>query len=308
MGPPVPFPPDVHAWLLNTFRTCNERVSSVLTRVPTTYETTLDMTFIEHFATISAPVQFPSRWTVQISTHFLGGGRHFGPDGPRWEIADIGFLVLFRQGGKLIRSKVALLQSKRLYPDEIEWEEDNPVDYWYGFGRLYQPDEDWAAVTAPRSFSFTPQSRYKALVTGVQQYEAIAQYEQRRNVPVYYMLYHPWRVPHTMTYPLTAERTVGGSCDVGCRVVPAQDLRAAMRNKAAGQSPAYDELRRTLGGTFAAPENQGGWRLEHFVVDLLLDCQAGYLADSSNDGGLNYIFNRRSGPISAALAVTIDAP
>jgi hypothetical protein len=51
-----------------------------------------------------------------------------------------------------------------------------------------------------------------------------------------------------------------------------------------------------------------GWRLEHFVIDLVLDCQAGHIAASRDDGGLNYIFNRRTGPISAALAVTIDAP
>jgi len=48
--------------------------------------------------------------------------------------------------------------------------------------------------------------------------------------------------------------------------------------------------------------------LEHFVVDLVLECEAGYIASSPDDGGLNYIFNRRTGPISAALALTIDAP
>jgi hypothetical protein len=50
------------------------------------------------------------------------------------------------------------------------------------------------------------------------------------------------------------------------------------------------------------------WRLEHFVVDLLLGCETGYIANSPNDSGLNYIFNRRTAPISAALALTIDAP
>jgi hypothetical protein len=48
--------------------------------------------------------------------------------------------------------------------------------------------------------------------------------------------------------------------------------------------------------------------LEHFVVDLLLNCETGYIARSPSDGGLNYIFNRRSGPISAAITLTIDAP
>lgn len=177
VAPPVPIPTDVQTWLRGTFRSCNERVSSVMTRVPTTHETALDMAFIEHFTSMAAPVQFPSGWMVEVSTHFLGGGRHFGdwPELPRrWEIADIGFLVLFRQNGKLIRSKVALLQSKRLYPDELEWDEDNPLDYAIGFGRLFRPDDDWATVVAPHHFTFTEHSRYKALMTGVQQYKAIA--------------------------------------------------------------------------------------------------------------------------------------
>jgi hypothetical protein len=34
----------------------------------------------------------------------------------------------------LLRSTVALFQSKRLHPDEQEWEEDIPLDYMLGFG------------------------------------------------------------------------------------------------------------------------------------------------------------------------------
>ena len=59
---------------------------------------------------------------------------------------------------------------------ELEWDEDNPLDYVAGFGRLFRRDDDWAEVIAPRPFSFTPQSRYKALVTSVLQYETIASY------------------------------------------------------------------------------------------------------------------------------------
>lgn len=59
---------------------------------------------------------------------------------------------------------------------------------------------------------------------------------------------------------------------------------------------------------FTAAQSQAGWRLEESVVHPLLECETGYIADGPNDNGLNYIFNRRSGPISAALAVTLDAP
>jgi hypothetical protein len=36
---------------------------------------------------------------------------------------------MFRRKGKLYKSKSALLQSKRLYPNEQPFEEDEPVDY-----------------------------------------------------------------------------------------------------------------------------------------------------------------------------------
>ena len=75
------------------------------------------------------PVTTSSGWTVNIATHFLVRGRHFAewPGQRRWEIADIGVRILFRRGGTLLRSKVALLQSKRLYAYEIDWDEGNPV-------------------------------------------------------------------------------------------------------------------------------------------------------------------------------------
>jgi hypothetical protein len=72
------------------------------------------------------PRTLTSGWTVRIATHYLGGGRHYGEWNGwerRWEVADIGVLVMFREAGKLRRTKVALLQSKRLYPDEQEFEE-----------------------------------------------------------------------------------------------------------------------------------------------------------------------------------------
>ena len=46
-----------------------------------------------------------------------------------------------------------------------------------------------------------------------------------------------------------------------------------------------------------------------FVVDLLLGCRVGYVAeDLLRDEGLERVFYRRTGPIAAAIAVTIDAP
>lgn len=301
----------MQAWLTRAFAQCNERVSERLSRLPTTHEVSLDMSFIEHFSNVPSPTVLPSGWLVQLSTHFLGGGRHFGdwPDWPRrWEIADIGFLVQFRRGGKLIRSKVALLQSKRLYPDELEWDEDSPLDYVTGFSRLMRDDEDWAVVTEPRRFVFSDKSRYQALMVGHTQYEAIAKYEARNNIPVYYLLYHPRQVPSETILPLSSEYVGGTDCPAGCRVVPAQDLRTVLRSRQAGEVPAYGDLTSHLRLPHSGAEHQAGWRLEHFVVGLLLECETGYIANSRFDQGLQYIFTRRTGPISAAISLTLDAP
>lgn len=200
---------------------------------------------------------------------------------------------LFRQAGKLIRSKVALLQSKRLYPDELEWDEETPLNYMRGFGRLFQPDEDWADVTAPRQFNFSEHSRYKALVTGLGQYKAITEYEKRNSIPVYYLLYNPTRIPSTVVLPISPQVRTSHACEVGCRVVPASQLRAAIAGKPEGSSPAYRDLTTSLPAPFDNQAHCSGWRLEHFVVNLLLECDVGYIANSPSDGGLNYIFNRR---------------
>jgi hypothetical protein len=74
---------------------------------------------------------FPSMTTTTTiliqPVHGIGSGplRHWRS----WEVADIGVLVMFRRKGKLYKSKSALLQSKRLYPNEQPFEEDEPVDY-----------------------------------------------------------------------------------------------------------------------------------------------------------------------------------
>ncbi len=81
-----------------------------------------------------------------------------------WEIADIGILVIFRGKATILATKIALLQSKRLYPDEIENAVDmHPVDYMVGFGRLLKSDSEYRSHVKPRTFHFSPGSKYRAL-------------------------------------------------------------------------------------------------------------------------------------------------
>jgi hypothetical protein len=53
------------------------------------------------------------------------------------------------------------LQSKRLYPVEQHFNEDQPLDYFRGIGRLLEEDPTFAKVVEPRRFSFTEASIYR---------------------------------------------------------------------------------------------------------------------------------------------------
>ncbi len=303
MADSVVVPGDVREWVRSIFAACNREVAAKISRVPMAHETSLDLTLIERLSHFGSPVRFPSEWLVRIETHYLGGGRHFGA----WEIADVGLLVVFRRGGRVVRTKVALLQSKRLYPDEEGFNEDQAVDYILGFARLMQGDESFLRVSEPRQFSFSGSSRYKAFRVGDRQVEAIRQYEERYGIPVHYLFYHPLTLPYTQVVPLMATATMSKDCEAGCRVLAARIVNDTVGKFEKGYSPAFDDLRSIP--TEATQEGRWpGWRLEEFVVDRVMDCRDGYLAAGLNDEGLMVVFNQRSGPIAAAVAITFDIP
>jgi hypothetical protein len=215
--------------------------------------------------------------------------------------------VIFRRAGRLIRSKIALLQAKRLYPIEQSFSEDQPRDYQVGFARLFESDESFARVTKPRRFTFTAASAYKALQVSEAQYKAISAYENKFSIPVHYLFYNPLRIPSSVVVPISGPAELPAS-DVGCRIVPAATLRKVLRRKKKGYSPTYGDLANFLPAPFTTAPNTGGWRFEDFVADLLIECREGYVAENQNDPGLFRVFNLRQGPIAAAVSITFDAP
>jgi hypothetical protein len=46
----------------------------------------------------------------------------------------------------------------------------------------------------------------------------------------------------------------------------------------------------------------------NFVADMVVTCKEGYVVTEQNDEALLGVFFGRSGPISAAVSVTVDAP
>ena len=295
-------PRGVRTWLRAVFRDVNDKLSVRVSTIPTAHEPTLDMAFVDALNGRAYPASIPGGWTIRLDTHYLGGLRHW----QQWEIADIGVLIMFRKHGKLIGSKTALLQSKRLYPQEQALDEDEIDDYVIGFARLYK-DTIGSAILQPRTFSLTKQSAYRALSVDDEQYKAIEAYETSTKVPVFYLLYNPWTLPWSVTLPIVGSPKKPSSKSVGTRVVPAARMRGALTGRPAGYHPTYDNL-----ASNAPPEfrdaHTGGWRLEHFIVDRLLSCKDGHRNPSmSIDAGLERVFYRRSGPIAAALSITIDS-
>jgi hypothetical protein len=297
-------PPDVTSWLRSVFGKCNAAVSHQLSSVPFTHEPALDQLLISELNKAAVPTRLDSDWTVYIDTHFLGGRAMFY----NWEIADIGLLAIFRDRGRIARVKVALLQSKRLYAEEQKQLDDLKPIYKLGFSHLLAGKPAFARVVRERSFHLTESCRYAELSRDSEQFKRIADYEAAKSIPVYYLLYNPASLPTTISLPSEAAVRRSSRPRVGARVIDSPSVRRICEQLREGQSPSYNLLADNLAAPFRARKNRCGWRFEHFVVDLFLDCHVGYRAAVKNDDNLYSVFFQRSGPISAAIAVTIDSP
>jgi hypothetical protein len=296
-------PTEVQELIRGIFRDCNSKVSGKLSRIPNIHETSLDHTFIEHFTHFCRPIPTPSEWTVRLDCHFIGGGRHY----EKWEVADFGILMVFRHRGQVVRSKVALLQSKRLYPNEVT-PESNPLGDRLGFNYLFMSEDRWKAVAEPRVFTFSERSSYRALEVADEQYEAIEKYERRHKIPVQYLLYNPVVVPWSMAFPITAPEAPIPECNAGCRVVPSVAMREMVKRLNTERPPTYGQVTGELGEAFSAGPDVGGWRVERYVADLMLTCQSGLVDDSEKFDHISHIFSQKVAPISAAIVITMDMP
>jgi hypothetical protein len=271
-----------------------------MSQAPSTYEEALDMALVAALAPKSVPLRVDPGWILRLQTHFLGGRRHHY----NWEIADLAIIILFRVAGTTRRTKVVLLQSKRLYPIEQDYDELDLSDYMVGIGRLAIPDDPWAEIVAGKTLTFSPTSEYRALKKDDRQYTNIADYEIAHAVPVHYLLYNPRNVPHQVRTPIDGPIDVGGTCTAGARVFRSSQLRHI------GESLTrftFADVQASLTDS-PSPGTPAGWRLGDFVADLAVECHEGYHAASPEEPGLQRIFSLRAGPISSAVSIVIDAP
>ena len=109
-------PLEIKEFLRKHFANCNQQLAHDLSLFPGIREESLDNNFISYFSRIPGPIKFDPNWTLRIDAHFIGGTSQFDT----WEVADIGLMIIFRKNGKIIRSKMVFLQSKKLYGDLVK--------------------------------------------------------------------------------------------------------------------------------------------------------------------------------------------
>lgn len=298
-------PADVIEFVRAAFAEVNAKVTLLLSRQPSIHEEGLDFHLVSSLDEIGPRLLPTSGAAVEIETHWLGGRRHFG----RWEIADIAVVVVVRQSGRLVARKIALLQSKRLYSREVPIQTRDRSDYEIGIGRLIDRTESTVPLFQRRQFSFSNDCVYGALTAGSEQVERIERYFAERNVPVYYTLYNPSRIPLSAAVPRLTTEPEDVSIELGCRVLTAQEAHTVLASLPVGKPPTFSELVREassgLSRDLYAPH---GWRLETFVADEMLQCREGRLFEDTQDPDLESLLYARSAPIAAAVVVNIDLP
>lgn len=296
----IEIPDDVTEHVKRLFATCNDSVTSDISTFPAIYEEALDSSLVAHFSRNQMPVKLPSDWIVRISAHFIGGGRHYGT----WEVADIGLMMVFRSKGKVFRSKLVFLQSKKLYANTLIYREDHPYVRRFGLGRMLVTDEEHHELIEDKLLAFKTNSRYKAFKKNNEQQEAMGYFERRWDMDLHYLFYNPCEIPWAVKMPSESPLEIKSNA-IGCRIVKKKDLDRALDSFPENYSPSYADLEKKVCSD-SEVSTTAGWRIEDFVADLMLQCKEGIIDDSPNYESLTVIMNQRGRPISAAVSITFD--
>lgn len=237
------------------FSIANDKVTATMHDHPSMHEETLDHLMVMEL-TASPPAFFAAeRIGLSIESHWLGSRWMYG----RWEIADIAFFVTLRQGGRQQMRKVALLQTKRLYSNEIDVTALDEADMRIGIGRLVDRSDPLFPLSAQRCFRFDGSSLYGALEADSEQIARIDAYTQEQGIQVYYGLYNPPILPISTAYP-AQHPIISSPNELGCRIMPAEDVHRICQSIKA-RRPSFTDL--TLGKPIdqGDAESSHGWRL-----------------------------------------------
>jgi hypothetical protein len=297
-------PEDVIEFTRTIFDKANTKATRALARQPSAHEEMLDF---QVFAALDevGPCILESGIAVDIDTHWLGGRRHY--DG-RWEIADIGIVIVLRRAGRMLWRKVALLQSKRLYSREIPVVEMELADYRIGIGRLVDRTEDIPTRTEARRFKFDHECVYGAMAASSSQVKVIDAYIAKHNIPVYYSLYNPPTMPFEGTTPRPISSPSTSENHLGCRVLTSTQVHTVLSNLPVGRTPRFVEMIREAPAASTDPYDIHGWRFETFVADEVMRCREGRLFERADDADLYALLYERTAPIASLIQISIDMP
>jgi hypothetical protein len=297
--PGLNLPVKVIEFLMDLLSECNRRISFQLATFPNAHEEALDLMFISHFASMQGAIRFGSHWTVRIDAHYIGGGRHYRT----WEVADIGLMAIFRRGGKIQRSKLTFLQSKKLYASPLKLQEFDPY-HRMGMGRLLVTEEEHDELVQSKLLSYSEKSRYRALQLGSEQQRAMQEFSERFGVGIHYLLYNPSVIPWQIKTPVEQVPSIPENT-VGIRVIPKR-LVDNMTGKKEGYSPSYADVGNAFANEFARSSDTAGWRIEGFICDHFITGEEGVVDDSPNFQTMTRLLSQKSSPISSALSITFD--
>jgi len=288
-------PEDVVSWFRTIFAEANRSVCERLVNLPNIRETSLDDGLIEALVPDSAPTLLPSGAIVQMDIHNIGGLRRIS----RWEVADIAILVFVFRREQLMARKIGLLQAKRLYPTNNDVIDEDEEGFRFGMNAFIGREVQQALAVLQREYAFNDQCVYGSIRAGDPQLDRLEELNRQFGKTAFYLLYNPALLPVTVHYPLKT-RTVVSEIDIGCRVVDSDRIRDALSGLEKGQTPSYRRVNDASGS--------GNWPLQTWAADMLLKCQVGQQFDETRDGQITSLLTRRSGPIGAALAVSITLP
>jgi hypothetical protein len=297
--PGLSLPVQVVEFLTSLIADCNRRISLQLATFPNAHEEALDLAFIAHFASMQGAIKFGSHWTVRIDAHYIGGGRHYR----NWEVADLGIMAIFRRGGKIEKSKLTFLQSKKLYASPLKVQEYDPF-HRQGMGRLLLTDDEHAEIVKPKLLKYTESSRYKALQLGSQQQEAMHSFSKRFETGIHYLLYNPSVLPWQIQTPVEQAPSIPEN-KVGMRVIP-KGLVDGMTGKEKGYSPSYTDISKTFAKQFKESSETAGWRIESFICDHFVTGNEGLVDESPDFRTMIGLLSEKTSPISSALSITFD--
>lgn len=288
-------PKDAIEYFKAAFAEANRVTTERLINVPNIRETTLDDILVDALIPFSPPKLLKSGAVVEMDVHNIGGLRRVY----HWETADIAILVFIYRGSQMIAQKIGMLQSKRLFPKNNDVLDEDPEGFRYGMNAFLNRDARSPLAVLNRDFVFDGTCVYGSLKAGSDQIKMINKLNNQFGEAVFYMFYNPATVPVTIRYPVRTKRRIKRA-RLGCRVFRSDDVHGVLGKLQDGRSPTLKQV--TIGGK---PSN---WRLESWVAELVLQCKEGIRFDGSMQDKISMLVERRSGPIGAAIAISIALP